>query len=572
MKKSLLVCLAAAACVSVPLTVAAATPTIYTGEFGASFVHISDNGRYLLSSVYGSVDIYDLVDGSVTSFFPDDENEYSFGYGNALTPDGSIILGSTTANGTASYFQNGTWHDLKVPNPQNVNLCHGITDDGSRICGNIGQSGIDYQLMQLPVCWERNADGTYGDPNPLPYPTKDFFGEKPQYVTALSISNDGKTIVGQMQFGCGMMTVPVLYKQDSEGKWSYSLPTEKYFNPNSLEAVEDPGECPERPNAEDYMTEEELAKYQAALAEYRKTYTGEYPEAEDYMSEEELAKYNADLAEYNKVFEVWDEKSTAYNTYRNNVISDSPNFSFNNALLSTDGKTIVSPIEKMDDSDPFAWFPKTIYKVSTVDIETGELNIPDDIPNFAPTYVADNGIILGGNGSGSTPMTGYVYQDGQVTTIDKYISARSPEYGKWIVENMSHEVVTGHDEEWNDIIEEVIYTGMTIATPDMSVIVFWNDCPCSDYVAESVVFDMTATSGITATVIGGNKDLRINADGQLSVPAGFASVEIFNISGAVVKSFDQPAGNIDLGLDGGVYVAKGIRNDGSVSVIKIANN
>ena len=137
---------------------------------------------------------------------------------------------------------------------------------------------------------------------------------------------------------------------------------------------------------------------------------------------------------------------------------------------------------------------------------------------------------------------------------------------------MSHEVVTGHDEEWNDIIEEVIYTGMTIATPDMSVIVFWNDCPWSDYVAESVVFDMTATSGITATVIGGNKDLRINADGQLSVPAGFASVEIFNISGAVVKSFDQPAGNIDLGLDGGVYVAKGIRNDGSVSVIKIANN
>lgn len=555
-----------------------ATPTLYPN---ASFQRISADGRYIVSDLLGTVVIYDLVEGTAKEFsgIDEDGNEtgayYSIGLGNRMTADGSILLGATTEN-NAAYLQNGEWHLIDVPNPEQTNICHGITPDGSRICGNVGLNAMtmDEVIMQAPAYWDRNADGNgYGKYNMLPYPTQDFFGEKPQYVTAVCISDDGKTIVGQMVFSSGMMAVPILYKQDNDGEWSYSFPTQSLFNPNGLEPVENPGDGPAGPRYEDFMTEEEIAAYNAAVDAYYEDYTVGYPEYENYMTDDEKAAYQAAYAKYQEEYAAWETKYNAYQDYFYGVIESSPNFTFNNIFLSTDGKQIVSTVSREDpNGDPMSWFPVTIETPCTIDIASNSYNPVDTDLSCTLSGVADNGVILAFNGVGQIPMVGYVIKDGNVQPIDEYISQINPSYGEWIKKNMSHELVVDYDKEtWEEIFAEVTYTGMPIATPDMSTIAIWNDCPW-DYeaYAEGVVFDMNMTAGIGSVTVG-VKNLSLDENGNITVPEGFASVEIYSISGVCVKSVASPAGTVKLDLGNGIYIAKGTRTDGSISVLKIAH-
>ena len=252
---------------------------------------------------------------------------YTLGLGNCVTPDGSIILGSTNQNGDAAFYTNGEWHQLNVADADQTNLSNGITPDGSRICGSIGLNPMTFDnvIMQVPVYWDRNADGTYSDYHALPYPTEDFFGQKPQYVTALCITTDGKTIAGQMVFGNGGMKIPVIYKEDEKGEWSYSLPTKDLFNPDGLEAVEDPGDGPMGPNYEEYMTQDELDAYYAAINDYYEGIISDYPDMDDYMSDENREAYNEALETYQTKYDEWLDKYLAYSDYVTAVIYSSPN-------------------------------------------------------------------------------------------------------------------------------------------------------------------------------------------------------------------------------------------------------
>lgn len=575
MKKTLLLAMAVATCFGSAMA-ESKTPTIYPG---ASFQRISANGRYAVSYVYGEVGIYDLVEGTVVEFLQDPEDwsvSYDLGSGNCITADGSILLGSNKASVNAAYYENGEWHELSVSDPDMVNISNGITPDGSRICGTIGLSHISIDsdgIMQIPVYWDRNADGNgYGEYVILPHPDKDFFGETPQYVTAIAISSDGKVIAGQVQFGSGMMSVPIVYTQDAENNWSYSLPTKDLFNPDHLTAVENPGDGPSGPYYGDYMTEEELAAYNDACMNYDSESGADYPEIEDFMTPEKRAEYEAANEAYINALVEFNEKLDAYWEYYNAVKDASPNFLFNNVWLSTDNKKVVGSLES--EGEELSWWGMPIsvyiYTPCTVDIATGELSKADTNLSLLASGVADNGVILAYNGQNQTPMTGYVIQDGEVKDIADYIAAINPAYGEWIKENMTHTVEVGYDEEWNPILEDCTYTGMPVSTPDMSVITIWNDCPW-DYenYAEGVVFEFTKTPTGISNIAAEKGSLKF-ANGTLLVPAGFVSVDIYNLSGACVKAVNKPAGAVKLDLSNGAYIAKGTRADGSVSVIKIA--
>ncbi len=574
MKKTLLFCLAVTASAAT-LMADTKTPTLYPD---ASFQRISNDGRYIVSDVMGTVKIFDLVSGSVEEFYEDYENgnSYSIGLGNCFTADGSILLGNSLAAETdASYLKDGKWHSLAVPDENMSNYANGITPDGSRICGSVGAHEIsleDATTMLLPAYWDRNADGSYGEYHMLPHPTKDLFGEVPQYITAIAISIDGKTIVGQMTFSSGMMVIPVVYTQNNEGEWSYSLPTKDLFNPDELEPVENPGDGPEWPNYESYMTEDEMNAYNNALAEWYQTWEGDYPSFEDFMSEEEKEAYQTAMDNFNTLNQAWEEKFYAFLDYQQAVIEASPNFLFNNVLLSVDNKQIVGTLESEDpNADPFGWGrPARLYTPCTVDLATSELNKFDIGTSALASGVAENGVIFAHNGQNSVPMIGYIIQDGNSQTIDSYISSKNASYGEWIKKNMTHEVIVDYDwENDEDIVEEFTFTGMPIATPDLGVIAVWNNCPWDGTLyAEGAIFDMTVTSGIA--VIGGEqKDLTIDENGALNIPAGFVSVNVYNLAGACVKTIDVTAGSVDLNLGNGVYIVKGARNDGSSSVIKM---
>lgn len=571
MKKSLLLCLAVASSIS-PVMAESKTPTIYPD---AAILQVTDNGRYAISVANGTLTIFDLVDGTDITFAPDEEmiEYYTLGLGNCVTPDGSIILGSTNQNGDAAFYTNGEWHQLNVADADQTNLSNGITPDGSRICGSIGLNPMTFDnvIMQVPVYWDRNADGTYSDYHALPYPTEDFFGQKPQYVTALCITTDGKTIAGQMVFGNGGMKIPVIYKEDEKGEWSYSLPTKDLFNPDGLEAVEDPGDGPMGPNYEEYMTQNELDAYYAAINDYYEGIISDYPDMDDYMSDENRVAYNEALETYQTKYDEWLDKYLAYSDYVTAVIYSSPNFLFNNMYLSTDDKYIISTLQSEDpDSDPWSWFPSTIDKPAYINIETGELQIVESEVSSIASGVADNGVIFSWSGQTTIPTTGYIYKDGVMQDIAEYVSSVNPAYGEWIKENMTHEVLVDIDyETWEEFYEEYTFTGMPVATPDLSIITIWNNTPWDMMtLAESVIFDFTQTTGIT-TISANNQNLTVD-NGTLIIPAGFANVEIFNLSGACVKSVDGAEGSVNLDLGNGVYVAKGTRVDGSTSVIKIS--
>lgn len=585
MKKSLLLSLAIATCIGSAMA-ETPEPTIYPD---ASFQRISADGNVIVSQLYETVTIYNLADGTTQVFEPGDSYtiSYSLGLGNCITADGSILLGSTKSDCDAAYLQNGEWHQLNVPDTEFTNLSNGITPDGSRICGSVGLSALTLEdaLMQAPAYWDRNADGNgYGECHILPYPTKDLFGEKPQYVTAISISDDGKTIVGQMVFSSGMMIIPVVYTEDANGEWSYSLPTKDLFNPDHLEAVEDPGYGPEGPYYESYMTEEELAAYQTAMEEYNQAVTDyfqagdfdapfpEMPDYKNYMSEASMAKYTEAVNAYKIAYAEWEEKFDAYWDYMDGVMASSPTFTFNNVLLSLDGKYIVSTLETEDPNGSAGWGPPLhLYTPTTLDIATGELKKIETESTCLASGVAGDGVIFGYNGQRSVPMTGYVLRNGDVQTIQEYITAKVPAYGEWITKNLSHEVVVGYDEEtWEEIIEEVLFTGMPISTPDMKIIAFWSTTPWDyDLTAQGVVFDMSDAGSVKAIVIGKNA-LTVGADGSVKVPEGFVSLDVYNVGGARVKSVNKPAGNVQLNLGNGVYIAKGTRADGTVSIVKIS--
>lgn len=576
MKKILLSCLAVAACAGSAL---AADPTIYPD---ASFQQVSADGRYIVSYAAGSVVVYDLVEGTSEDYLQD-ENEgisYSIGHGNCFTADGSILAGTNSTDFAAAYLENGEWHKLNVLFEDFGNYPNGITRDGSRICGSVGLNplSLEDKIMQVPAYWDRNADGNgYGECHLLPHPTKDLFGETPQYVTAIVIADDGKTIAGMMTFGNGSMNIPIIYTQDENGEWSYSLPTKDLFNPDGIEAVENPGdEFPTPPYYEDFMSEQEISDYYAALNDFFSGNPGStsYPDAVDFMSEENKEKYEAAVEKFNEENAIFKEKFNEYQDYVTAVIESSPNFLFNNLYISTDNKYLVSSYEKIvpeNEDDPYSYGPTSAYQPSTIDIKTGELKVIDSELSLTISGVADNGVILAHNGVGSAPMLGYVVKDGAVQTISEYISNINPDYGKWIEKNMTHEVAIGMDwDKWEYIYGELTYTGMPIATPDMSLIAIWNDCPWDPMaVAEGVVFDMSATGGISSITVS-DSNLSVDENGNINVPAGFESVQVYNISGACVKSVAAPAGKIELNLANGVFVVKGIRNDGSVSIIKIS--
>lgn len=547
---------------------------------GASVQQISADGHYAVSEVYGTVIIYDLKTGDIANIFEPDEDyiySYSLGLGNCVTADGSIILGSTKESSNACYLQNGEWHDLNVPTSDDgeelINLSNGITPDGSRICGSIGlvQMTLEDALMMIPGYWDRNADGTYGEYKLLPYPGTDLFGKTPQYITAIAISSDGKTIVGQVRDCRGMYHYPIVYTEDAQGKWSYSLPTKDLFNPNGIELAPDPGESPAWPYYANYMTEAEITEYEAAEEAYYAGELDEYPDFKDFMGEESLAKYNAAKDEYDE----WEAKYDAYTDSYMEISETSPNFLFNNVYISTDGKKVVGTLTREEESDTpsWGWGPSsiTINTPCSVEIATGKLTAVDTEISCMVSGVADNDIILASNEVGSIPMTGYVIKDGEMQTIDAYIASKSATYGEWIKTNMTHEAIIGWDDDYNEIIEEVVYTGVPVATPDMSFIAIWNDCGWdydTEYFAETTVFDMTATGGISSIIVS-DSNLSVDENGNLNVPDGFVSVQIYNVNGACVKSVET-VGTVDMNLASGVYIAKGTRNDGSVSIVKIA--
>ncbi len=541
MKKQLLLTGIAAVGLS---AIAADVPAPKTFE-NAYICAMSSNGVYAVSQTSSGVTIFNLANGQVDSYLadPDDWSSpiFTVGLGKCASDNG-IVLGG--ADDDVQYWKDGEWYYLDVPeNATSTNLANAITPDGRRICGSIGVSEFSFDgdaLMQAPCIWNATEKG-YGMPVMLPHPDKDFTGRVPQYVTAIDISDDGKTIIGQVMNATGMMAYPIIYRENEEGEWSYEIPHEDFLMPEGTVFPEYPGDGPEGPNAQDFMTEEEYKAYEDAVAAYWNGEITEYPNMLDYMTEEEKAKYDEAEAKYEAEYAKWMDEFDAWFAVLETCMNDCPDYEFNSVRISPDGKTYGCTIKGKGEEEPGSWFPfgASVYNVWVFDVNGDAITKYDQTDDFNLTYLANDGVALAATSVG-TNSNSFILSNGGYETMLDWMSKKCPEYATWMKENMTFEYVKYEEDpetgDWNEVMNEELMSGRPMSNPDLSVMALsvqnvW------DYMteADAFVFDLKAASGVSSLRPADNDKVIYDLSGRQLKSAAAPGIYIINGEKKVVK-------------------------------------
>ena len=531
---------------------------------GFYFDKMAPNGKLLATQELGYVYIYSQETDEYFEYSASEDavtEYYATGIGNCISNDGVIVGGTSDSN--CAYWKNGVWTSLPVKEENTaLNLANAITPDGSRIVGQVGNTGLNMYSEQMikPVYWDRNAEGGYDTYQLLPCPTTDFAGRKPQYITAVAVSDDGKTIAGQIVDWSGFFIYPIIYTQDETGVWSYRTICEGILYPQGAQFALWPGE---EPNAKEYMTEEELAEYLAAYAEYEKevekynngeTYIyPDEPDPTDYMFEY-YNDYSAAIREYYQLLSNFDTVffSTVYNVC----------FVFNNVYISGNGEYYNTTVEKGDPSNPYISYsvPTRIdlnngdamveVKGATDMIASSVMNDGRFIAQTPKMAYARNSFIVSADGMTMTPFVDYI------TSIDKAT-------GEWLKSISTYKVlgVTKYD-EYGYAIEydytDSIVAGSVYCNSDGTVFGSFMYDEWSDYVTyrqSSYVINLNELQAVESIENDRNIDVYV-ANRTLYTQGNVAVVTFYDLSGAVVARYENPAEATALHLADGIYLAR----------------
>ena len=431
-----------------------------------------------VSEMFGSVYIYDLESGEDPLIFEATEDGlkyYACGVGNYIANNGICITQGETFAASAFLFgatgvANGRFTTISNDVVAGMGAANGVTADGTRYCGNnpTGEEfGIDAtDTMIIPCIWDRS--GNKFNRTKLPCPTVDYAGLAPQYVTALSISDDGKTVIGQLVSNNGFLVEFIVYKQDENGEWSYTKPFDHLVNPNKLVLPEFPGDGPLQALPNDYMSEEAYNLYLEALTEYYENPIdgATAPKVEDFMTEDELAAYKEALQPYLD----WLAKYDEWETIDNQIRSESINFVFNLNSLSPNGRYLGSSIG----TTKFVGLSRvTTYEPFVYDIVEDRI-IVNGGNDIRVTAVSDNGDVLGFTRDLYTNDDyGYVLPAGATEwmPLEKYVVERNPALAQWVEDNWKHEVEVIIDpDEYITEFQTRYITGLPFISRDFSML------------------------------------------------------------------------------------------------------
>ncbi len=461
--------------------------------------------------------------------------------GKCLSDNGIVVGGTDYA---VQYWKDGEWYDLEVPDyATDTNLANAITTDGSRICGSIGVGGISWDgdaLMQAPCIWNATENG-FGAPIMLPHPEKDFTGRIPQYVTAIDISGDGKTVIGQVVTATGMLAYPIIYRENENGEWSYEIPHEDFLMPEGTVFPEYPGDGPEPPSLADYMTDEEYQAYNEALNAYWWEEIPDEPKATDFMSDEEKAKYEAALAAYNVANEEWSEKFNAWFDLWEQCMKTCPDYQFNSVQISSDGNYYGCTIQIAGESDPGSWSPwgSKDYNVWVFDVNGEGITKYNQTTDLNLTYLANNGIALAATSVGTTNNS-FVLRNGECQGMYDWMNQVCPEYASWMEENMTLEYEDYEEDpetgDWVPVEKKEMMTGRPISTPDLSMMALsvqniW------DYSteADAFIFDLKTATGVESVETSSSLETIYDLSGRKLKNASAPGIYIINGEKKVVR-------------------------------------
>lgn len=437
--------------------------------------YMSPNAQYMVSEGYVNLQIFDLQSGQSYDYTDGSPlGHYEAGIGRCISDNGIVLSLS------GEYWKDAKWTALKVPSNAKFG-CMGtsITPDGRRICGiagmySMGADDAD-RLRDAPIIWNWDeSKGDFGDPVRLPYPDKDFTGRTPQMVTAIDISADGKTIVGQVMTAAGNLQYPIIYREDADGVWTYEIPDREALYPDGYVFPEwTEGDAPVYPSAESYMTESEISAFNEAYNAYISSgYTLPEPQYQDFMTSDEYEAYEKAMTEFYAEYEVWSKKYNAWVNAYNRIASTIPEYEFNSIRISPDGKYYANTVLVEVETDNMGTVELHSH-IYVFDIETGAVTKYEQQDAFVLTYLGNDGVALAVTNLLSEPQS-YVLIGGECFDMRTWITTRIPEYDSWIEDNMMQGIeVAEFDEELGEEVityKEMVLTGRACATPDLSVI------------------------------------------------------------------------------------------------------
>lgn len=415
-------------------------------------------------------------------YYPD----CSGGMGNYISSNGWIVGANKTSMKAAVLSDNNIKPVASLSGYMESYL-YGITWDGSRICGLVSNPDLSsdddildpsfHKQMYLPFYCDVTADGEIGEPVFLPHPDKDFLNAVPQYSSALCISDDGHIIAGQVVDNSGRYMYPIVYKEDEDGNWTYSLPSEPLFNTKGLDVPQYPLPEMDAPQAWDYIKDEAARK---RFEEAVENWDGEedsdpYLHLNFYMTDSEMKEYNEALADYLEYYNYY--TTVVLEEYYNElaqVILNSTFFLQGNIAMDPSGKLLSQTrltTYVNSQLQPIKYNTPVIFNLEE---DTWKI-LGDDFTEMEVNQILSDGTLIATTPAVSssspdiTPQHSYVMTpDGEeFIPIEDYLSNVNPEYAEWMHEYLFHKVPVASGD--NGIVyKEMTVTGLVSVSDDFS--------------------------------------------------------------------------------------------------------
>ena len=536
---------------------------------------ISPDGKWL----YGITEsdegvIFNLETMEYLAFY-----QRTLGNGNVFALDGTAV-GSISQNGSgqAIIIKDGKEVEQPALNKYWYSNIHGITADATLAVGVVGNEGSsggveDIDQTYLPFVGEVDEFGECGNLTILPHPEKDFSGRVPQYSSANWISDDGKTIIGQMVDYSGFFIQPIVYRQDNAGDWSYILPTESLFNPLHIEIPEYPGEFDDsrEPNPLNYMTEDKQEEYIEDMDYWSSSSVdGSYDEdnypgdnLDYYMTPEKYAEYVVAMDEYVNYFYEYNDKINAYLDAFYYAIDTSVPFLQNAFSLNREGTLAAFTSRQYIETG--ALDPETVYGTYLYDIENGKLSkINSKYTGIVMGQVLAGNVVIGSTTDEAAYPLCYVYEPGaeDFIPLEEYFMKANPAAADWMKENLVHEFLDTGDSGIDPYAattradsEGVMVSGYGVASDDFSV--FAAGVPAylwSSTVGYQTYIFSDLTSGIKTVLASEDSAVRVMGNGVISVAGSVKNLTVTDLSGRITFSANEATGMMETNLNRGIYV------------------
>lgn len=558
-----------------------------------SFSKFSADGNWLVENNQGTMNIYNrATDEMFNVADPDGMQMFMPGLGNSVTNSGKVV---GTCGDYAGIWQNGEWTYL--PQATGVgttyNAANAITPDESRIVGILGNDGASMEsagMMAYPVVWTKNANGEY-ECEKLPCPEKDFTGATPQYITAIAVSDDGKTVVGQVRDNSGFYLMPILYRQQADGTWTYTMLAENevYDKSRLGELPERPGEQPKYPDVAEYMTADDVDAYNDAVEYYNEQlelyYAGvidtypDYPMQADYISDaDRKAAYQAAIDQYQADQNKWMADFTAYQQKLGEITTNC-SFVQSALYLSGNGRYLGLTLEDRSASD--GWGGSTDKYVGYIDLQAENPSFVRETKggDYLITSILNDGTTFVGTPAMEYTRNTFVVVPGENTnttmSLPKYMETRNAEMAKWIVDNNTYDVdVWGYDDDWNpvitDVVEDSVVTGTVATNADGTLYVsYYTDqfTNSDEALSVSYVINLNGTTAVKNVSDDRRQQFGAILSGKNVIAgANTDKMEVFDTTGRKVNVDDSKR---SVALESGIYVVRTTAKDGTTATRKV---